>query len=59
MTEILMYILFLPTATLSTELDKVDKQLVKESQEVVSCVIAVYVLQNMKYELIKLDFLRI
>jgi hypothetical protein len=54
-----MYILFLPTPTISTELDKADKQLVKESQEIVSCVIAVYVLRNKKYELVKQDLLYI
>jgi len=58
MSEVLMFMLFLPTLTISKKLNKADKQLVNECQEV-SCVIAIHVFQNMKYELDKLDFLRI
>jgi len=50
--------LFLPTPTVSKKLDKADKQLVKEYQELLF-VIAVHVFQDMKYEAVKLDFLHI
>ena len=50
--------LFHPTPTISKNLDKADKQLVKECQEVL-CVIAIHIFQDMKYEIVKLDFLHI
>ena len=48
--------LFLPPSHNIKKLDKADKQLVKECQDVL-CVIAIHVSQDMKYEVVKLDFL--
>jgi len=56
MSEVLMFMLFLPPSHNIKKLDKADKQLVKECQDVL-CVIAIHVSQDMKYEVVKLDFL--